>query len=65
MTILDATVPVLCDNACYSIIDLPTFIDGMEVIQIEEDLEKEGWIIINGRHYCCKECASEAEDGKS
>ena len=70
----DARIEVTCDGRrCAEAIDVyPHYVyfdysgksgkyeDSDEVI--EELIEKEEWIVKDGKHYCCKECAGGEED---
>lgn len=58
----DAIVPVTCDNrdhnnGCRTMIELL-----VSLTAIEKKLRHRGWIVKNGKHYCCQECVDEAED---
>ena len=72
----DAIVPVTCDNKhCNDEINVqPEYLyhsysgeSGQydcEDSSIEEILKNEyEWVVIEDKHYCSEECASEAEDG--
>lgn len=74
MTILDAVVPVLCDGPnCYEEVQVePPYVyhsysgrSGQydtDDSTIEELLESAGWVVLNGQHFCCDECAGLNED---
>ena len=57
----DAIVPVTCDRTlCFN----EQYVDRAGHEFMIKQLKERGWIIIDGKHYCSEECASEAEDGK-
>ena len=61
----DAIVPVTCDKCRKEIfIHLPFISDGtVDIFGVNLHVGDEYcWRVIDGKHYCCETCASEAEN---
>lgn len=66
----DATVEVTCDNDngnCWEnlYISIPAGVRNTYIAedsQIENEVQKQGWIVKDGKHFCSKSCADNQID---